>query len=116
MATEESLKVISLQSAADFSTTGQYRFGTINNVGRIALTSSAGRVDGIVQGNPDAADRAVGVGIAGVSFIELGGTLDAGASVQSGSAGVAVSGTTNATVTLLTGGVSGDIVDCLLKA
>lgn len=113
---EESLKVISLQSAADFSTTGQFRFGTVNSVGRIALTGSAGRVDGIVQGNVDAVDRAVGVGISGISLIELGATLTAGDDIQSGSSGVAVAGTTGATVTLLTGGVSGDIVNCLLKS
>ena len=116
MATEESLKVISLQSAADFSTTGQYRFGVVNSSGQVALASNGGRVDGVIQGNPDAADRAVGVGISGVSLIELGGTLTAGDDIQSGASGVAVSGSTGATATLLTSGVSGDIVDCLLKA
>jgi len=113
--TEESLKIISLQSAADFSTTGQYRFGIVDSNGRIALAGAAARVDGIIQGNPDVADRAVGVGISGVSFIELGATLTAGDSVQSGASGVAVAGTTNVTATLLTSGVSGDIRNVLLK-
>lgn len=116
MATEEALKVISLQSAADFSTTGQYRFGTVNASGQIAIAGSAARVDGIIQGNPDAADRAVGVGISGVSLIELGATLTAGDDIQSGANGLAAAGTTKATVTLLESGVSGDIVSCLLKA
>lgn len=115
MATEESLKVVSFQSAADFSTTGQYRFGTIDSSGQVGLTGSAGRVDGVVQGNVDAADRAVGVGISGISLIELGATLTAGDSIQSGASGVAVSGSTGALVTLLESGVSGDIVNCLLK-
>lgn len=115
MATEESLKVISLQSAADFSTTGQYRFGVVNSSGQIALASSAGRVDGIIQGNVDAADRAVGVGVNGISLIELGATLTAGADIQSGASGVAAAGTTGVLATLLEGGVSGDIVNCLLK-
>lgn len=115
MATEESLKVISLQSAADFSTTGQYRFGTVNASGQIALTGAAGRVDGIIQGNPDAADRAVGVGVNGSSLIELGATLTAGDDIQSGASGVAVAGTTGVSATLLESGVSGDIVNCLLK-
>ncbi len=115
MATEESLKVISLQSAADFSTTGQYRFGVVNSSGQIALASSAGRVDGIIQGNVDAADRAVGVGVNGISFIELGATLTAGDDIQSGASGVAAAGTTGVLATLLESGVSGDIVHCLLK-
>lgn len=114
-ATEEALKVISFQSAADFSINGQYRFGVINSSSQIALAGSAGRVDGIIQGNVDAADRAVGVGTNGVSFIELGATLAAGADIQSGASGVAVAGTTGVKATLITGGVSGDIVNCLLK-
>lgn len=119
MATEESLKVISLQSAGDFSTTGQYRFGVIDSSGQIDRAGAAGRVDGIIQGNPDAADRAVGVGVNGVSLIELGATLTAGDDVQSGGAGSAAgrafAGTTGVTATLLEGGVAGDIVNLLLK-
>ena len=114
MAFEESLRQITLPAAADFSTTGQWRFGTINSSGQIALASAAGRVDGVIQGNVDTAGHAVGVGIHGVSMIELGATLSAGASVQAGTSGVAVSGTTNAKAILIEGGVSGDIVPCLL--
>jgi hypothetical protein len=114
MANEETLRCISLQSAADFSTTGQWRFGTVNSSGQVGLTSAAGRVDGIVQGNVDAADRAVTVGIHGISFLELGATITAGDSLQSGSSGVGVSGTTNAKCIALESGVSGDIVSVLL--
>jgi len=114
MSNEESLRCISLQSAADFSTTGQWRFGTVDANGRIGLTSSAGRVDGIIQGNVDAADRAVTVGIHGISQLELGATITAGDSLQSGASGVGVSGTTNAKAIALESGVSGDVVSVLL--
>ena len=115
MATKESLKTISLQSAADFSTTGQYRFGTVNSSGQVALTGAAARVDGVVLGNPDAAGKAVAVGVSGVSLLELGGTVAAGGDIQSGADGVGVSGSTNASVVALEAGVSGDIISVLLK-
>ncbi len=114
MATKENLRSITLPAAADFSTTGQWRFGTVNSSGQVALTSSAGRVDGIIQDNPDAADKECAVGIHGVSHLELGGTIAAGGSLQSGSSGVGVSGTTNAKAIALESGVSGDVISVLL--
>lgn len=115
MAYEETLKSISLQSAADFSTTGQFRFGVVNSSKQIALASAAGRVDGVICSNPDAADKATPVGIAGVAMVELGGTVTAGDQVQSGASGVAVSGLTNSPGVALDSGVSGDIIPVLLK-
>ena len=115
MATKESLISVSLQSAADFSSTGQYRFGSVNSSGQVALTGAAARVDGVVLGNPAAADRAVAVGIYGVCLLELGGTITAGGGVQAGASGVGVTGTTNSTAIALESGVSGDIISVLLK-
>jgi hypothetical protein len=114
MSNEESLRCISLQSAADFSTTGQWRFGTVDSNGRIGLTGAAARVDGIIQGNVDAADRAVTVGIHGISQLELGGSITAGGSIQSGASGVGVTGSTNAKAIALESGVSGDVISVLL--
>lgn len=115
MAYEETLKKITLQSAADFSTTGQFRFGVVNTSGQIALASSAGRVDGVVCDNPSAADRETAVAIGGVAMVELGGTVTAGDQVQSGASGVATSGSTNTPGVALESGVSGDIIPVLLK-
>jgi hypothetical protein len=114
MATENALRSITLPSAADFSTTGQWRFGTVNSSGQIALAGAAARVDGIIQSNPDAADKECAVGIHGVSHLELGGTIAAGDSLQSGASGVGVSGTTNVKAIALESGVSGDVISVLL--
>lgn len=113
MGYENTLRSISLLSAADFSTTGQYRFGTIDSNGKVGLTSSAGRVDGVVQDNPEA-DRALALGFSGVSMVEYGGTVTAGDSVQSGASGVAVTGNTNSRAIALESGVSGEIHPVLL--
>lgn len=110
------VKLGTLLSAADFSTTGQFRFGVINSSGKIALASSGGRVDGCVQNNP-AADRVVELDILGVTMVEYGGTITAGDEVESGASGVAVtlSGATYAAGIALESGVSGDIRPVLLK-
>lgn len=108
MAYEESVKAVSLLANASFETTGQFRFGVINSSGKVALASSAGRVDGVILGNP-AADVAVQFGIGGIMMVEYGGSITAGAQVQSGSSGVAVAGTTYVAGIALETGVSGDI-------
>ena len=115
MATEQALQVISAPVAADFSTTGQFRFGSIDANGRLALTGAAEVVDGIVQDNPAAIDRAGALAISGVSMLELGGTVAAGGEIQSGASGVGVSGSTNARCTAMEAGVSGDIISVILK-
>lgn len=115
MATKEGLKSITLQSAADFSSAGQYLFGTVNSSGQIAVAGTDGRTDGIIQDNPDAADRATQVGINGVSLLELGGTITAGGTVKSDSAGKGVSGATNSRAIALGSGVTGDIISVLLN-
>lgn len=115
MAFEESIRKITLLSAADFSTTGQFRFGQVNSSGQVALAGSGARVDCVVYDNPDAASRETTVVIAGVAMVELGGTVTAGDQVQSGASGVATSGSTNTPGVALESGVSGDIIPVLLK-
>jgi len=115
MAIENASTNITLLSAADFSTTGQHRFGTINSSGQIGLTSSAGRVDGVIEDDPAAINRATTVAISGVCKLLLGGSVTAGGDIQSGASGVGVSGSTNAICTALETGVSGDIISVLLK-
>lgn len=109
-------KVGTLLANASFETTGQYRFGTINNVGKIALTGAGLRSDGVVVNNP-AADRAVELTISGVEMVEFGGTITAGDNVKAGTSGVAVThgGTGFVSGVALESGVSGDIRPVLLK-
>ena len=110
------IKIGMLLANASFLTTGQFRFGTINSSGKVALTSSGGRADGTVQNNPDT-DQAVEFEIFGVSMVEYGGSITAGSEVKSGSSGVAVAHAGSGFVVgvALETGVSGDIRPVLLK-
>lgn len=109
-------KIGTLVANADFSTTGQFRFGVIGSNGKIALAGAGLRVDGVVANNP-AADRAVEFTIGGIEQIELGGTVTAGDNVKSGASGVCVThgGTGYVSGVAVESGVSGDIVSILIK-
>lgn len=115
MAYEEILEGVgSLLSAADFSTTGQYRFGTIDSSGTVGLTGAAARADGVIQNNPESGQAVyLGTKFGMISKIELGGTVTAGDNLQSGANGVAVTGTTYVLGTAIESGVSGDIISML---
>jgi len=113
MAYDENLETFTLNAAADFSTTGIYRFGVVNTSGQAALASSAGRVDFVVYDNPAAIGRECKCAKGLITKIELGGTVTAGDQLQSGSSGVATSGSTNTPGIALESGVSGDIISML---
>lgn len=90
MSGENSLTSITVPANADLSA-GQYCFVTVNSSGKVALTGDGGQADGILQNDPDAADRAATVAIAGVSYIKAGsGGLTAGDQVASGANGVGI--------------------------
>lgn len=110
------IKIGTLVANASFATTGQFRFGTINSSGKIALTGSGGRADGVIANNP-AADVAVEFTIFGIEMVEYGGTITAGDNVKSGASGVAVThgGTGFVVGVALASGVSGDIHPVLIK-
>ena len=116
MAYEETVKSITLLSGADFSTTGQYRFGVIGSDGKIELASSGGRAEGVIYDNP-AEDRECVLAIGGVLMVEYGGAITAGGDVMSGAngVGVAATGTNMVLGTALETGVSGDIRPVLFQ-
>lgn len=115
MATKELLGSITLLAAADFSTTGQYRFGKVDANGRVALTTTDDVVAGVIQDNVAAIDRASQVGIEGVTLLELGGTVTAGDQIKSSTNGLGITGTTNPRGIALESGVANDIISVLLR-
>ena len=116
MAYNENVKCITLPAAADFSTTGMYRFGSVNASGQVALTAADARIDGVVYDKPDTIGHATAVAIEGIAMVELGGTVAAGAEVESDASGVAVTKAAGlAGGVALVAGVSGDIIPVLLK-
>lgn len=92
MAVQENFQCISLPAAADFSSTGLYRFGVVNSSGQIAIVSSAGGdADGVIQGNPAAAGRACDVAFSGVVKVVAGtGGFSAGDKIQSDANGAGI--------------------------
>ena len=124
MATNESLRAITMIANADLSA-NQYRFVNMTTTGNtIAVTAAGERMVGVQQ---DKAGQQTGaaleesaIGIDGVTLIELGATVAAGVEVKSDSVGRAV---TAATPTLghyvggilLTGGAVGEVVEMLIR-
>ena len=94
MAKENALQTVSLPASADLSA-DQFRFVTINNQGRIALTGDGLAADGVLQDAPGAADRAGCVAIGGITKVLLGGTVAKGAQVASDANGKAVTSATS---------------------
>lgn len=112
---EQALSTVTFESGADLSTTGMYRFGALNSSGQVVVATAAGVADVVIYDNPAAASRECTCVVGGIAFVELGGDVAAGAAVQVGTDGVAVSGSTNSPGKAVKGGVSGDIVPVLLK-
>lgn len=110
----EKVQSISRIAAADFRTTGQYRYTNIDANGKAALAGAGDRADGIILGKADV-DQAVEVGIGGRLLVELGATVAAGATLQVSTDGVAITQTSTNPVcgTALEAGVAGDIISTI---
>lgn len=100
----------------------QYRF--VKVTGRrtcgLADTTSNEIVIGVLQNKPQATGAACTVAVAGVSVVEAGGTISAGAAVKTNSDGKAVAASLPGDAALVLGvaleaGTSGKLVSVLLK-
>lgn len=118
MAVQEQFQSISLPAAADFSSTGIYRFGVVNTSAQVAIVSSAGGdADGIIQNSPGAAGRACTLAYAGVAKVYVGtGGVTQGDKLQSDANGAAITAASGDHVLAkcLATGAAGAIVPCLL--
>lgn len=88
MGFEENLEPISVEAGSDLSAR-QYRFMVFTN-GKLAVASTGGNADGVLQDKPDASGKVGLVAIAGISKMEAGEQLAAGDPVASDSVGRAV--------------------------
>ena len=119
MAFEEILQSLSMEAAADLKA-DQYRFVTISGNKTVARVATAGvRALGVNQGNTEQVGQAVQVGIAGVSKIEAGGTVNPAANflVTTDDQGRAVPATTAGHQVLgyaITGGAVGELISVFL--
>ena len=116
MSYESTLTTISLLAAADLSAL-QYTFVDVNSSGQAAAPSGAGAAClGVLQNDPDAANKVSAVAIAGVSKVKLGATVAAGASVMTDANGAAITATATNVILgrALAGGDAGEIVPVAL--
>lgn len=130
MAFEESLRSISLDADSSVGIyTGvpglpgsanpnggkQYHFVKITGAHTVGLaTALADPIVGVMQNKPQMVGQAATVGIAGVSKVQLGGTVAAGDFLVPNAAGAGVMNAAGKCVAL-SGGATGDLVPVLLR-
>lgn len=116
MAQSEQLICITRPAGGDLSTK-QYLFVELGTGGTVTATNADTDIPlGILQNDPDAANRAATVGVLGVSKVVLGATIAAGVKVGPGSDGRAVATVSAKHVAgiLITGGDANEIGEVLL--
>jgi hypothetical protein len=117
MSYEANVRSITLLAGADFSTTGQHRFGKIGTDGKVELNGAAERAAGAI-GNDPAEDQPLELQLGDVLEVEIGsGGLAAGDLVASGASGVAITQAATAIVLghCLKGGVEGELGTILFQ-
>ncbi len=103
-------------AAADL-TAAQHRFVSVDSNGAAALTGAAGRMDAVVENNPDIDQAASLMGPGSIAKVEASAAIAAGASVGSAANGQARTAVTNdfiAGVALNAVGASGELVSVFL--
>jgi len=114
VAFEQPRSAITLVPAASMEA-NRYKFGACNSDGNLVLATAATTPVGVIQ-TPGIIGEPCNVMTDGVSFIMLGGTVAAGAAVEVGANGLAVTLASGKLAGIcLVGGVSGAIGSILLK-
>lgn len=112
-ANEENVRSISRVTGVDMSVTGEYRFAKVQADGTVVLAGAGDAAIGVVRGKVGLG-HAIEIGFSGRMLVILGGTVAAGASVQSDANGAAITYASGEKLgTTLTGGVAGDVSDVL---
>lgn len=118
MALKQGLQCLSIPASADLSAS-QFCFVALNSSGQLILPASTGNdCIGVLQDKPNAAGLAGEVAMLNASLrikVKAAATLNPGDKVRSNTAGAAVASASGSHVlgTVLTGGVSGDIIEIL---
>lgn len=116
MSAMEQVQSITLEAGADLSA-GQFKFVLVASDGQVDLVASAGGdADGVLLNDPDAAGKAATVAYAGRVKVVAGGTVAAGAKVQSDASGDAITAASGDHVLgkCLVGGADGELIEVLL--
>lgn len=86
-----------IPAGADFSAGAQFRFCDVSALGKAVNPTALGRVIGVRQNRPKA-DEATTIVNSGISIVEAGGAITAGALVATNGVGQAVAAATGNTV------------------
>ena len=93
-----------------------FRFVKVTGDGVVGLAGAGEDAIGVVQNKPQGDTHAATVGIRGISNVVLGGTVTAGAEVESNADGQAVAFTAGVKLgVVIAGGGTGEIVPVLLR-
>ena len=110
-ANEENVRSISRITGADMSSGAEYRFCTVQADGTVVVSGANANALGVIRGKAGLG-HAIEVGISGRMLVVLGGTVAAGAEVESDSSGAAVTKSSGPSLGIsLTGGSAGDVSD-----
>lgn len=86
-----------LPAGVDFSSSKQFRFVDVNNVGKAVAPTAGGAVVGVRQITPRL-NEACTIVHSGIVFVEAGGAITAGALIATNNVGQALVATTGQTV------------------
>lgn len=116
MAYKENQSCVTFEAGQDLSAK-QFFFVSIASDGQVDPTGDGAAAVGVLLNDPAAAGRAAEVCIGGLTRVEAGGTVAAGAAVASDAAGNAVTAATGDIIlgTAVTGGADGEIITIVFQ-
>jgi len=89
MAYEAKLQTVTHPASADLSSS-QYRLMAVNSSGQVAAAGAGARSDGVLQNAPAAQGRGATIAFGGISKVEAGAAVAAGALITPDASGKAV--------------------------
>lgn len=109
-------QLITLEAGADLSAV-QFHFVVIDSDAQISAAGNGAAAVGVLQNKPAAAGRAASVAVGGVTRVECGGTIAAGADIGSDANGNAVAATTGDAIlgVATEGGASGEVIAMIFQ-
>jgi len=116
MAYKNSQTCVTLEAGADLST-NQFHFVTMDSDGQLSVSTDGAASVGVLLNDPSAAGRAAEVCIGGLTRVEAGGTVAAGAAVASNATGEAITAASGDVIlgTAVSGGADGEVISIIFQ-
>lgn len=116
MAFKNAQTCVTLEAGADLST-NQFHFVVIDADGQLSVATDGAAAVGVLLNDPSAAGRAAEVCIGGLTRVEAGGNVAAGAAVASNATGEAITAGSDDVIlgTAVTGGADGQVISIIFQ-